>query len=287
MFNILPEFADQYHKYVELGKDFIFDKNIVITGLTRNSSDYLYDNIKSINNIGLYCKNISYFIYENDSSDDTVAVLEKIKEEIPSFNYQSENLQLEFFTHKNSQSLKSTTRTKNLARHRNICLNYIKTHYFNSDYVIVMDTDFNQFSLDGIINSFGWLYDNVADALVGNSFELKHTVSTHHKNLWNYDCWAYRGTWWQDLQKYVDAYGFDPMMWFGFWHPPIGSQPVKVNSAFGGIGIYKTTDYTSVEYEGYDCEHVCLHKNLYTLNPDYRLCLNPSQIMFFDKTKEK
>lgn len=287
MFNILPEFADQYYKYLELGKKFISDKNIVITGLTRNSSNYLYDNIKSIYHLSQHCNSLNFFIYENDSTDNTTAILDNLKKEIPQFNYQSENLQLQFFTHKNTASLKSITRTQNLAKHRNTCLNYIKEHHKDSDYVIVMDIDFELFSLDGIINSFGWLSDNVADAIVGNSFELKHIVSQNSKNLWNYDSWAYRGTWWEDLQKYVDAYGFDPMIWFGFWQLPLGSQPIKVNSAFGGIGIYKITDYISTIYDGYDCEHVCFHKNLYNNIPNYRLYLNPSQIMFFDKTKEK
>lgn len=282
MFTLLPEFADQYYEHVELGKNFAASQNISIVGLVRNLETSLKDNINYINQLAYFFKNVNYFIYENDSVDSTVSILENLSHEIPNFYYKSESLGLKSFTHKEPKNLKSQERTTNLANHRNICLNYVNKNFINNDFVIVMDMDFYQFSIDGIMNSFGWLSKNCADALMGNSFEYKYTiVSPQNQILWNYDCWAYRGSWWDDLQKYSDAYKFDPMMWFGFWQPPIGSQPIRVNSAFGGIGIYKNTDYISAKYEGYDCEHVCFHKNLYNKNPNYRLCINPSQIMIF------
>ena len=283
MFTILPEFEKQYQQYVELGKEYIADKKIIIVGLVRNLQDDLYDNILSIEHLSKHCPNTHYFIYENDSIDNTPELLKYVKQKISNFDYRSDILQLKAFSHIQTKlELKSTERTNNLAQHRNLCLDYIRDSKDNYDFVIVMDIDFKQFNLDGIFNSFGWLSQDYADAIVGNSFELKKVFEhTNNTSLWNYDCWAYRGSWWEDLQKYSHAYHYDPMMWFGFWQPPVGSHPIKVNSAFGGTGIYKTKDITSVQYEGYDCEHVCLHKNLYTKYPNFRLCINPAQIMIF------
>lgn len=284
MITILPEFEQLYFDKIELGKNFIKDKKIIILGLVRNLENSLYDNVVSISMISKYCSNISFFLYENDSIDNTVNVLKKCKLEIKNFNYLSDTLNLRSFGHQTLESkleLKSTERTLSLAKHRNVCLSYVRDNSNKFDFVIVMDMDFEKFSLDGILNSFGWFSENYADALVGTSLQFKNLFSSEQKNLWNYDCWAYRGSWWEDLQKYSNNYGYDPMLWFGFWQLPIGSKPIQVNSAFGGIGIYKTEDIISVEYDGYDCEHVCLHKNLQNKYPKYKLCINPSQLMLF------
>lgn len=284
MITILPEFEQLYFDKIELGKNFIKDKKIIILGLVRNLENSLYDNVVSISTISKYCSNISFFLYENDSIDNTANVLKKCKLEIKNFNYLSDTLNLRSFGHQTLESkleLKSTERTLSLAKHRNVCLSYVRDNSDKFDFVIVMDMDFEKFSLDGILNSFGWFSENYADALVGTSLQFKNLFSSEQKNLWNYDCWAYRGSWWEDLQKYSNNYGYDPMLWFGFWQLPIGSKPIQVNSAFGGIGIYKTQHYISVEYEGYDCEHVCLHKNLKNKYADYKLCINPSQLMLF------
>lgn len=284
MITILPEFEQLYFDKIELGKNFIKDKKIIILGLVRNLENSLYDNVVSISTISKYCSDINFFLYENDSIDNTVNVLKKCKLEIKNFNYLSDTLNLRSFGHQTLESkleLKSTERTLSLAKHRNVCLSYVRDNSNKFDFVIVMDMDFEKFSLDGILNSFGWFSENYADALVGTSLQFKNLFSSEQKNLWNYDCWAYRGSWWEDLQKYSNNYGYDPMLWFGFWQLPIGSKPIQVNSAFGGIGIYKTQHYINVEYEGYDCEHVCLHKNLKNKYPDYKLCINPSQLMLF------
>ena len=282
MFTILPEFEKQYKKYIHLGQQYIRDQNISILALVRNVGNVLYDNISAIDTIRSDCKNLSYFIYENDSTDNTVSALKQLEVDISNFKYQSEKLQLKHFSHQleNKLELKSEERTQNLAKHRNVCLDYAKENFSDSDFIIVMDMDFQEFNLNGIFNSFGWFSEDYTDAMVGNSFEDRPIfLHSTNNNLWNYDCWAYRGSWWEDLQKYSKAYQYDPMMWFGFWQPPIGSPPIKINSAFGGIGIYKTSFLYQVSYEGYDCEHVCLHKNLYSTQSNFRLHLNPSQIM--------
>jgi hypothetical protein len=89
--------------------------------------------------------------------------------------------------------------------------------------------------------------------------------------LLNYDSWAYRHTWWEDLQE--------NMHWFPMWFPFAGSLPFKVNSAFGGSVLYETKMFLSADYDGYDCEHVCFHKNILTKNPECKLFMNPSQLM--------
>ena len=87
----------------------------------------------------------------------------------------------------------------------------------------------------------------------------------------NYDSFAFRLNYW----KYRE------MLWYAFFNLPIGTNPIAVNSAFGGSCIYRREQYKPL-YEGNDCEHVELHKNLTTINDNFRMYCNPSQIMLVD-----
>jgi hypothetical protein len=69
------------------------------------------------------------------------------------------------------------------------------------------------------------------------------------------------------------------MLWFGFWIPPKGSAPIKINSGFGGMAIYKTKFYLIGNYSGVDCEHVTFHYDIVNKNSKFNLFLNPSQVM--------
>jgi hypothetical protein len=49
-------------------------------------------------------------------------------------------------------------------------------------------------------------------------------------------------------------------------------RPVRVRSAFGGIAVYKPEVFYSLHYEGWDCEHVCLHRRMQDVFMSYKLC---------------
>jgi hypothetical protein len=277
LFMIYPEFQQSYKDVCESGKEYLSGKNIAITGIIRNIDDCLKKNIQELEQLEQLGVTLKYFIYENDSSDNTKNILSELNCKNSNFAFLSENLSLPRFG-----SVKNLERTTNLAKHRNKCLDYIKKHYSDSDFTIVIDLDFQSISLSGILHSFGIYskYYSFVDGIAGNSFQIKKDDSSNKQNLWNYDSWAYRGNWWDDLYTHSDYYTFDPMLWFGLWQPPIGSHPLPVNSAFGGCCIYKTQKYILGKYEGYDCEHVCFHKYLFN-NHDFKLYLNPAQVMLF------
>jgi hypothetical protein len=280
LFHILPEFEKIYEQNCIAGKSFLSSKNIVITGLIRNVGDKLESNLQSLNFLEENSKSVKYFLYENDSSDNTVEILNSTKSQKNNFYFKSETLNLPKFG-----SVKNKKRTEALSSHRNTCLKYIENNWSDSDYVIVIDLDFKMISINGILNTFGLFQTfKFIDAMAGNSFELKtmDMQNPNYKQIWNYDSWAYRGNWWEDLHKYPECFkNYDPMLWFGHWHPPIGSPPIPANSAFGGCCIYKTSKFISGRYEGHDCEHVCFHKNIFT-NHGLNLYINPSQIMLFN-----
>lgn len=69
----------------------------------------------------------------------------------------------------------------------------------------------------------------------------------------HYDAWALR------LNSAWDDYTSGMGGWKHQWLPPVGSPPVPVVSAFGGMAIYDTYAYLKGTYSGKDCEHVPFH----------------------------
>lgn len=274
-FYVTDEFTNDYQSKIKIGYEYLKGCNIGIVGLGRNIEDRI-PNLKNFIQTLNQFTNTQTFIYENDSIDNTKNLLSEISKDIDGFDFTSEILNNKLFA-----QTREKERTENLAVYRNKCLEYAKTNFRHTDYILVLDTDFLEISLEGILHTFGCIKtNNKISAMCGVSYEHKNLFNMNFKALWNYDSWAYRPTWWEDQSKY--SKDMNNMLWFGLWCPPIGSPPIPVNSGFGACCVYKTKDYVNSKYEGYDCEHVCFHKNLKRNNPDFQLFMNPSQIVLLD-----
>jgi glycosyltransferase involved in cell wall biosynthesis len=274
---ISKEFNTQYDFYKENGKNFLSTQKICIISLTRNTSYTINNVISSLVQLGNNAKDYKIIFFENDSSDNTVELINNWISNNPNIS-----LLTETYNKPQYGQVQDIERTILLAEYRNKLKYYIQENYSDYDFVIVTDSDFQNFSLDGVYNSFGWLFnDQNIGAMCGNSFQYKRlSVSDSDMSLWNYDSWAYRGSWWNNLQTHKSAkISYDPMVWFGLQVLPVGSYPFRINSGFGGMTIYRTKFYLSADYSGEDCEHVMFHYNLKQKNPEFHLFLNPSQRM--------
>jgi hypothetical protein len=278
--NILPvdpSYTTIYLDKIDKGKELLLKSNVVVAGLCRNLGHCIKNNLlKIIQILDHNCLDYKIVLFENDSTDNTI-------NEILSLKNHNIILLSQNYNRPQFGTVKDKERIDALAEYRNIIKEHIKINYSNFDFTIIMDMDFIDISNTGFFNSFGWLkeYPNI-DAMSGNSFEIKDIFNTSELMLWNYDSWAFRGSWWDDLQgkKLTEHYNnYNRMLWFGLWILPVGSRPISVNSAFGGMCIYKTKHYTSGQYASYDCEHVTFHYDISNKNPGFALCLNPSQVM--------
>tara|TARA_Y100000004_G_scaffold164335_1_gene194396 strand:+ start:419 stop:1300 length:882 start_codon:yes stop_codon:yes gene_type:complete len=274
---ISPEFAEVYVQTVQDGTDFAAKQRVAILSIARNSEDKLIQNLPFLDTLSEWFKECSFFFYENDSSDNTPRILQDWASNNPNATAKCEKLDTEYLPLSTS-----TTRTENLAKARNHCIEYVKQNIDNLDYVIVLDSDFIDFSVRGLLNSFGWMSKHPhISAMVGFNFLKKYIIfpngtQTKNKILTNYDSWAYRHTWWGDIQQ------AGLMYWFQYWIPLVGSPIWQVNSAFGGCGIYKASEYIQGEYTGENCEHVMFHQSLYRNIPGFSLNVNPSMVMYVD-----
>lgn len=260
---IIPEFEEELQKITNIGKQLATDKSILFLSLARNCANNLDKRLDAIENIGLAFKKYAWMIYENDSIDNTNNIIKQRCDKNKILI--SENIGA---THPTGPLSKSKIRTEALASYRNKLKNIAGNTFNDYDIVCVIDADFKGIIIDNIYNSLYWMdINNSISAMAGFALEI------HSNNkITNYDSWAYRHTWWSDQQH--------TMIWFYNWVPLIGSHPYKVNSAFGGSCLYKSNFYFGgCDYEGYDCEHVCFHKNLYNKFNNFSLYVNPSQLM--------
>jgi glycosyltransferase involved in cell wall biosynthesis len=270
-----PMYEATYLHNVGRGQQHLKGKRVAFSMLTRNSELRIDNNIRRlIKMVDPYVEDYVFIIYENDSTDNTKHVIEKLAIEFEGKIFaKMENLDREMFG-----PVKTKARTEALAEYRNTNGSLIKSNFQDFDYVIVCDSDFIDFSEKGVYNSFGLLSVNPhIHAICGNSFQLKFT--NQGPLLWNYDSWAFRDTWWHDIALIPNEFIEDPMRWFGLWFPPVGSVPKVINSGFGGMCIYKIEQYLMGKYSGEDCEHVLFHWNIKSRYKDFTLALNPSQIM--------
>jgi hypothetical protein len=263
IFPIDENHIETYNKKLIAGQDHAYKSKIAVLCLARNiAQKYLFPfrQIKIL--LSYFDKDSRVYIYENDSIDQTPQL---IRDTIKKSEYKQFSLYTEKLKTKYLPLSRDKIRTTNMANARNKCYNLINKKDIQSfDFFFVLDIDFKNISLNGILNSMGWMYENPQiKAMSGNSY------SEHFKlGYLNYDSFAFRLNNWHQQH----------MPWFPQFNLPIGSDPIMVYSAFGGLTIYRKGFYQPL-YSGEDCEHVQLHKKLKNGLKDFQLFYNPSQIM--------
>lgn len=269
-----PAYLRQYWDRVDFGRREASKMRVCFVAICRNAMPWLDLTLKRVAETGSLFRDWKCFVYENDSSDETrdclSAAVKKCDRLHVSMNTRNR-------PHLNAT--KSAERTIALAEYRNVCRQWVRDHASEYEYTVVFDADpWGGWSVNGLANSIGWLedYENdldeadswyqdwgMAAGMASYSYcEWRMPVMGNDIIASHYDSWACRWNHWNER----------PGFWFHFWHPPVGSEPVRMNSAFGQLGIYRTQRYLEGVYRGGDCEHVS----------HWRTCggdcyLNPSQ----------
>lgn len=260
-----PEFADEYWHRVRHGREQAKKRRVALVAICRNAMPFLPRTLSLVEKTGEMFSDWRAFIFENDSVDDTKRVLAAAGED--------SNDKISVATTDNGRPhlnyTKSSDRTIALAEYRNICRLWCAEHCGDFDYAIVFDTDmWGGWSVDGIANTIGHLEDDEYSNASGMG---SYSWAIWGKPVWanptecQYDAWACRWTWWQERQN---------MLWFHLWHPPVGSRPVRMNSCFGQLAVYRMGDFISGTYAGGDCEHVAHWRSMRGdcyLNPSQRV----------------
>lgn len=254
------EFSDSYGEFEMLGRERARSLRVAFVAICRDAMPFLPFTLQMVREAGECFCDWKAFIFENDSTDGTKDFLSQWADGSRTVAEMVDNGRPHLsFT-------KEQSRTVALAEYRNQCRRWVDAHARNFDYVVVFDTDpWGGFSVGGVMNTIARMQSDeyyYASAMASYSWCEWGPPVWSRPTLCHYDGWACRWTWWKERQD---------MLWFHLWHPPVGSPPVKMNSAFGQLAVYRREGFLRGVYSGEDCEHVPLHR---TMGGD--LYLNPS-----------
>lgn len=247
-------------------------EQILITGTVRNGAETLESEIKRLQAAFGCMEDIFWFVAESDSTDNTLTVLSKLAKSIPNFRFKAcGNL-----------SATMPMRTERIAHCRNICLEEIRTFpaYQNLEYVAVADLD----NMNNLLTAEGvkscWQNDNW-DACFANQKGPYYDIWALRHPAWSpNDCWQQSAFLKQagvraSEAKFASIYARMITL-------PANADWVEVDSAFGGLGIYRRSSMIISSYAGKTdsgteiCEHVPFHAGLRANGS--RLFINPKLI---------
>ena len=249
----------------------ISESHLLIAGTARDVAHCILKEIRHLHECARGFKCTQILVIESDSSDSTIECLEKLQQEIPEF---------EFVTlGKLSASIPS--RTQRLSHCRNQIVNAVRDDpkYQTVDYVMLAD-------LDGVNE----LLTTEKIAQCWTVPENWDVVCANQLNYY-YDIWALRHPHWNP-HNYVAQYQ-NLVSWMGEYQAhqiAIDVKQIKldpdqrlipVDSAFGGLAIYKREAYIAGVYgfpEGPvdEVDHAPFHQKLTTQG--YKIYINPAFI---------
>lgn len=262
------EYRELYDSKVARGRDVADRSHAIIVAIARNAMPYLPNTLELLRQAQESFAYCDMFVFENDSTDGTQGCLDAFAKKHDWFEV----------LHDTWGGLDSRgferARTERLAKARNICFDRVKSRGLGTHYTIVVDLDPHRgFSVDGVFNSIGWM--SSPDNLVGRlppgamaSYSLLYRKVDDEGQIAHYDSWAARQNFWRDRRNEDGG-----MSWASLLLPPVGSPPIPMNSAFGGLCVYDTDAFLSGGYSGEDCEHVSHHRRMH--DAGWQLYLNP------------
>lgn len=216
----------------------------VFVGPVRNCSPFINDVIKNIENIGSLFKSYSIVFVESDSDDDSLELLQEYKKD-------KENVHIITLGDIRDE-VKS--RTIRIGINRNVGIKFCEDNGLldSHEFYIPMEIDdvnAKPINLEGVLSCFKYDLDSW-DGMTANQTTY-YDLWTLRKEGWlNYDCWY-------ELDRNRPPY----MSRDEAYNILIGSRHIKVpknyglievDSAHGGLSIYKSSISKGCRYRGYN-----------------------------------
>jgi hypothetical protein len=238
-----------------------YDSSFLIVGVARNCQHSLKSDVSRISNsIPTLKENRYWLVIESDSSDQTLSELQTLTDTHPNFRFISMGVLSE----------RMPIREERIAFCRNVYLKEIKNNpaYRTIDYVVVADLDGinNAITLEGFVSCWGQTNWEVCTA---NQVNCYYDIFALRHPIWNPICpWRQAGFLekFEKLNKAPSAVG--AAVYAKMIKIPKNSEWIEVDSAFGGLAIYKkevlnSGNYSHLDQDGYVCcEHVSLHNEI-------------------------
>jgi hypothetical protein len=262
-------YRESYDERVSWGLEEAARRKLAIVSICRSAMPHLENTLRLVDELAGKWRDCVYYVYENDSEDETPRVLDDfaLRQWVTVEHDMLGGDDLRGF---------EPERTHRLARCRTRCQEWVRRRAVDADYVVVLDADpHGGFSVDGVMNSLGWMCQYMGQtcrkldvgAMASHSLFVRRESGEPGMDrigIAAYDAWAARLNDWADRRQH---------QWFHMLLPPVGSPPIPMYSAFGGLCLYRRAAYLAGVYEGGDCEHVPFHRAM--RRAGYELFLNP------------
>ena len=250
-------------------------KGVVIVGLARNCARTLPATVERLADVFRPFHNVRWMVVESDSDDDTVAVLEQLCTTVSGFAYRTLGRLADHISE----------RTARIAHCRNHYLDYLAelkgtTHADEPGLLVVADMDGvnGELTVDGLRSC--WRRSDWS-ACTANQRGLYYDIwALRHPQWCPGDCWAQS----RFLERYTGSAGSARKASVHARMIPIppDAEWLEVDSAFGGLAIYRLGALGDARYAGLTsdgqpiCEHVALHAAMRAR--DERIFINPGLI---------
>ncbi|WP_143143905.1 glycosyltransferase family 2 protein [Polynucleobacter sp. MWH-Adler-W8] len=252
----------------------IAESEILLAGPVRNASNHIANDIeKVLTSLGQF-KAVYCFIVESDSSDDTLQRLEEMSKKFKNFS----------FITAGQLSKKLPKRTDRIAYARNLIIDAVASDpkYQNIDYVAMADLD----GMNGLVTQEKitqcWEVDEPWDVITANQLGGYYDIWALSHPHWNpMDCW-------EQKHRLEVILGDKAATEIALGCKQVVIDPradlIEVDSAFGGLGIYKREAFLAGRYAGTDSEaggidvadHTPFHREL--RQKGFRIFINPALI---------
>ncbi len=257
-------YTSEIEQMKEQGLQNMSESSVVICSIVRDCGKQLKVNIPIIERLRSQFKESAVIVVENDSIDDTKAILANWKTQANDVHILGEDTKQLTIPVKKKDGVNpfySHHRIEKMSRFRNMYMDYLDSLERQYDYLIVIDLDINYFDFEGIVHSFG--QDISWDALVANGtkFLFKRCKKVFH------DTYALRelGDERPLTEEIIEG---NRTKWnFLKKHHPL----IPVASGFNGLAIYKYESVKGCRYQALDnddpqvqvlCEHVAFHQQM-------------------------
>tara|TARA_Y100000310_G_C20549874_1_gene747514 strand:- start:111 stop:1076 length:966 start_codon:yes stop_codon:yes gene_type:complete len=277
--------VENYSKRLMRGYSLARESKVVLCTAMRNCNERLDTFFNVFDFLKRNFKETSCVVYENDSDDGTDRTLKEWKSKNENIDLRCQRLK----TGSTVEGVEPATRCKLIADARNKYLVTVEKKYSDYDYIVIVDSDMLGIFPEGLFSSLGAEEDLQWDAVTSNGIDFYQGRCIYY-----------------DIFPHMDENGevytsYKRLAAGELWHPglqkpyPMFSGFVKVKSAFGGMGIYKTGSIAGARYSTYklnneltsiwgdklcdtSCsEHVALHYDMINNGFD-KIYINPSQM---------
>lgn len=246
--------------------------NVVVAGIARNCADVIASQICVLSKAFGSAKSLKFLIVESDSIDNTAEIITSVKS-----HFDIELLSL------GELRYDMPSRTERIAYCRNRYLQSLFTNkvYEDTDLVVIADLDGVNTELTHDAVTSCWAAHTDWDACFANQSAPYYDVwALRHKEWSPNDCW--------EVFEFLLSRGvsrrtaLQNAVYSRMLRLPKNLEPIRVESAFGGLGIYKKNVLAGAAYSGKTekdddtCEHVPLHASL--IDKGFKLYVMPSLI---------